>query len=330
MNSVAALPVEQRIEIFSETAARMGINPAIIEKDFWVCWTLCRLFASDNISKKILFKGGTSLSKVYHLIERFSEDIDLILSWSEITTEDPLGERSGKKQKKLNEELKQKGHQYIHDTLLPEVNEAIGDLCTTELPDDSPGVISIRYPASFSEDYLRPQIRLEIGPRALWCPNATHTITSYAAEAFPDLFETPQCQVNVVTAERTFWEKATILHHEAHRPADSIQPERYSRHYYDMARMSQSAVKDSALQQIELLGSVVHFKKLFFPRGWARYDLAVPGTFRLVPPDFRLTELEHDYEAMRIMIFGQVLDFTETIDQLSQLEQQINQQTNDI
>jgi hypothetical protein len=325
MNNVAVLPVDQRVELFSETAARKGINPAIIEKDFWVCWTLCRLFASENISKKILFKGGTSLSKVYHLIERFSEDIDLILSWTEITSEDPLGERSGKKQKIFNEALKQKGRQYIHDTLLPEINEAIGDLCRIDLSDDSPAVIHVRYPASFSEDYLRPEIRLEIGPRALWCPNATHSITPYAAEAFPDVFVVPQCQVNVVTAERTFWEKATILHHEAHRPAESIQPERYSRHYYDMARMSQSAVKDSALQQIELLESVVHFKKLFFPRGWACYDMAVPGTFRLVPPDFRLPELKRDYEAMRIMIFGQVPDFAEIIEELSQLEQQINQ-----
>lgn len=325
MNSVAVLPVDQRVEIFSETAARKGINPAIIEKDFWVCWILWRLFASDHISKKVLFKGGTSLSKVYHLIERFSEDIDLILSWTEITTEDPLGERSGKKQKKFNEELSRKGYQYIHDTLLPEINEAIGDLCTIELSDDSPAVIDVRYPASFSEKYLRPQIRLEIGPRALWCPNAIHSIMPYAAEAFPDLFEIPQCQVNVVTAERTFWEKATILHHEAHRPKSSIQPQRYSRHYYDMARMSQSAVKDSALQQIDLLESVVYFKNRFFPRGWANYDLAVPGTFRLVPPDFRLPELQLDYDTMKIMIFGQIPDFAEIIEELSQLEQQINQ-----
>jgi hypothetical protein len=172
--------------------------------------------------------------------------------------------------------------------------------------------------------YLRPEIRLEIGPRALWCPNATHTITLYAAEEFPDLFETPRCRVNVVTAERTFWEKATILHHEANRPQDSIQPQRYSRHYYDMARMAESPIKNRALEKLDLLKSVVLFKGKFFPRGWARYDLAVPGTLRLVPPEFRLTELTRDYDAMQVMIYGQVPDFSEIMDILSDLERQIN------
>jgi len=289
-----------------------------------VCWALSRLFEAESISKKILFKGGTSLSKVFNLIERFSEDIDLILNWDELTQEDPLARRSRKQQNKFNAELSQKGHRYIHDTLLPEINAVLGDLCQVSISDDLPAVIHVRYPASYSESYLRPEIRLEIGPRALWCPNAEHTITPYAAEEFPHLFEMASCQVNVVTAERTFWEKATILHHEANRPQDSIQPQRYSRHYYDMARLTVSSVKDRALQNLGLLESVVVFKDKFFPRGWAHYDLAVPGTFRLVPPDYRIGELKKDYDAMQVMIYGQVPDFSEILEILSDLEWQIN------
>ena len=123
----------------------------------------------------------------------------------------------------------------------------------------------------------------------------------------------------MVTAERTFWEKATILHAEANRPLDGSLPLRYSRHYYDMARMAQSPIKDSALEKLDLLESVVHFKDTFFRRGWTHYDLARPGTFRLIPDDSRLTELNNDYRQMQIMIFGRIPDFSEIIDILSKL-----------
>jgi hypothetical protein len=327
VNNVAKLSTKERAELFAETGARKGMVPAVVEKDFWACWALSRLFNTESISKKILFKGGTSLSKVFNLIKRFSEDIDLILSWDEITQEDPLGERSRKQQRIFNEELRQKGHQYIHDKLFPEIDKALGDFCKVAIQDDSPAVIDVHYPESYSESYLRPAIRLEIGPRALWYPNARHNITPYAAEEFPHLFETPQCQVNVVVAERTFWEKATILHHEAHRPEENTQPLRYSRHYYDMARMATSPIKDAALQKLDLLGSVVAFKDKFYPRGWARYDLAVPGTFKLLPPEYLISDLRKDYDDMRVMIYGEIPDFSEIMEVLSALEDEINQPT---
>ena len=330
MNKIAHLSADQRAELFSETAARKGIGPAIIEKDFWVCWTLGRLFKADSISPKILFKGGTSLAKVFHLIERFSEDIDLILNWAEITQDNPLAQRSRTQQDRFNKEILEKGQAYLHDHLLPEISSILGDLCQVEIPEDLSEVIHIRYPASFSEDYLRPEILLEIGPLALWCPNARYNITPYAAEAFPHLFEQASCQVQVVTAERTFWEKATILHHEVNRPSDNPQPPRYSRHYYDMACMAESPVKDTALKRLDLLEGVVQFKDKFYPRGWARYDQAVPGTFRLVPDQQRITELQKDYRQMQVMIFGEIPSFDHIIEVLTALERQINLLTGDL
>ena len=325
MNKVANLPADQRAELFQETASIKGISPAIIEKDFWVCWVLGRLFSVEDLSKRILFKGGTSLSKVFKVIERFSEDIDLILNWNEVTKDNPCDKRSRTKQDKFNKDILEKGRKYLRDRMLPEISSLLKDRCEATIPDGMPEVINIRYAAAFSEDYLRAEIRLEIGPLALWSPNATHRIMPYAAEEFPDLFENPDCQVQVVTAERTFWEKATILHHEAHRSPDKIQPERYSRHYYDMARMAMSPVKDSALQKLDLLRGVAEFKDKFYPRGWARYDLAVPGSFKLVPPDYLMDALKKDYREMRIMIYGDTPDFSEIIQTLSELEDEINQ-----
>lgn len=330
MNKIANLSPDERTEIFKETSFRKGINPAVIEKDFWVCWTLNRLFESEDLSSKILFKGGTSLSKVFDLIERFSEDIDLILNWQEITKEDPHDKRSRTKQDKFNKSMIAKGKEHLKGHILPVIDSLINDKCNAEIHDDERDTINITYPAAFSEDYLRPVIRLEFGPLALWCPNDKFTIKPYAAESFPELFEQPSCQVNVVLAERTFWEKATILHHEAHRPEDNLQPQRYSRHYYDMASMALSDIKNNALDRLDLLASVVEFKDKFYPRGWARYDLAKPGTLKLIPPDYLLDELEKDYKDMQVMIYGKQPSFSEIIKTLTVLEKQINQLSTDI
>ena len=105
MDRVARLSPAQRRELFTETAARMGMTPAVVEKDFWVTWVLDRLFAVPALARLLMFKGGTSLSKAYGLIERFSEDIDLILDWRVLSGDDPLAERSRAQQTKLNDEI---------------------------------------------------------------------------------------------------------------------------------------------------------------------------------------------------------------------------------
>lgn len=325
MDSIARWPSKERTELFRETATRRGLTPAIIEKDFWVCWTLGKLFASSSLSRKILFKGGTSLSKIFGLIERFSEDIDLILDWNEVSEEDPGAARSKSRQEKLNKQILSNSGTYIHKRLLPEVVELLGSVCNVYETDESPDVINIQYPAAFPDDYLRPEVRLEIGPLAQWIPNALYNISPYSAEEFPDIFKQSTCAVKAIKAERTFWEKATILHHEAHRPEENPQPLRYSRHYYDMARFAASDIKNVALRDIELLQAVVAFKQKFYPRGWAKYELAVPGTFKLMPPPHILSNLEKDYKDMTIMIYGEVPTFNEILQAIAKLEDEINQ-----
>jgi hypothetical protein len=250
MDSVANLPAKQRSELFRETASRKQISNAVAEKDFWVCWVLAKLFDNPEIAPKILFKGGTSLSKVFGLIERFSEDIDLILDWREITNEDPEAARSRTKQELFNNNLQTAAQNYISQRLLPKCQQLLSPVAKANPDPNDPHSIIVRYPASFSDTYIRPEIRLEIGPLAIWTPNERYEITPYCAEEFPAVFTRRTCNVQCIKAERTFWEKATILHHEAFRPAGSQQPERYSRHYYDLARLDKSPIKKIALSNL--------------------------------------------------------------------------------
>jgi hypothetical protein len=330
MNGVATLPEKERNELFTLTAQQRGIGSiAIIEKDFWVCWTLKQLFEHPKLSKQLIFKGGTSLSKVYGLISRFSEDVDLVLDWREVNQDqDPMAERSKRQQSKINETLNESAITYIAETMMPWLQEALGSHCELEIKADEKDqghVVRVKYPRTENPSGILPYIQLEIGPLASWLPHSEHSVTPYAAEDFPQVFDEPKCKVRAIDAERTFWEKATILHHEAQRPEDSVTPERYSRHYYDLCLMAaDEALKTAALEKIELLADVVLFKKKFYPRTWANYDSAVKGSLKLIPPDRILKAMDKDYAAMQEMIFGPRPSFEGIIASLTALETEIN------
>jgi hypothetical protein len=325
MDNVAMLSPEKRSALMQETAERIGLTPGAVEKDFWVVWVLDRLFTSDLLADKILFKGGTSLSKVFQLIRRFSEDIDLVLDWNEVMTEDPNLERSNTKQDRFNKSVPELSRQYIAGNVLPEVVRMLKGVCSARIEDGAPDVINIKYPACFESTYLRPEIRLEIGPLALWVPNARYEIRSYVAEAFPEVFEQATCYVNAIKAERTFWEKATILHAEAFRPEAKPLPRRYSRHYYDLVMMeANQAVRDAAFADLNLLHTVAEFKAKFYPASWANYHLATPGTFKLLPAEWNLRPLANDYKQMEIMFYGEVPAFDDLMESLRGLEHSIN------
>lgn len=326
MDKVALLSGKDRQELFRETAANRGMTETIAEKDFWVVFILYKIFSDKRLNKILILKGGTSLSKVFNLIGRFSEDIDLILDWRELTKEDPFKERTSKAQQtKFNEKLNEDAKAYINDILLPIISEIADPFSCKCAIDSKDGFnINITYPASFRDAYIMPQILLEIGPLAQSAPSESYPIKSYAAEEFPDIFEKKACNVTAIMAERTFWEKATILHQEANRPTNKSLPSRYSRHYYDLAVMAQSSAKNKALKNLGLLKEVVDFKNKFYPSSWARYDEAKPGSMKLLPQNNRIKELEKDYKAMGKMIFGNELSFTEILKRLKALEEEIN------
>ena len=327
MNNIANLTEKERNELFKETAHIMKTTNAIVEKDFWVVWTLNKLFSDDRLNKILMFKGGTSLSKVFDLIGRFSEDIDLILDWREVTLANPLDDLPSKnKQVKFNEQINENAKVYIKEQLLPIISELLSSQCTCEFDVDNKGnyFVNINYPSAFTDTALRPKILLEIGPLASWLPSSTFEITPFVATKFPHLFKQPKCSVNAVVAKRTFWEKATILHQEANRGEEKKIPLRHSRHYYDLAQMALSSVKDEALNDLQLLEDVVLFKQKFYMSAWANYEEAKVGTFKILPPKFRYKELRADYSSMKSMIFDKYLEFDEIIEILGKLENEIN------
>jgi len=306
----------------------MGVRPAIVEKDFWVCWVLKKLFESE-LKSQLVFKGGTSLSKVYGLINRFSEDIDLVLNWELLGYQkeslDPWEEQSSNtKQDRFNKEFNSRAQAYIVATLQPVVSKLLSGCpdARAEVSKDEPQVINVIYPAAFSLEALRPEVKLEIGPLAAWVPSSHNTIRPYAAEHFPAIFETPECEVVAITAERTFWEKVTILHQQAHRT--TTIPSGYSRHYFDMFHLANSDVKTNALADLTLLEQVVEFKSRFYRCPWAKYDLASPGTMRLKPTEAGYAELQRDYNIMQAMIFASPPSWAEIVDAVAVLEDEIN------
>lgn len=304
---------------------------AIIEKDFWVCWVLDYLFQESSWKDRLTFKGGTSLSKAFGAIERFSEDIDLILDWRLLgySEQDPWTERSHKKQDAFGKEANRKTVDFLRRDFAPKVRTALGIRAGVPIGVEAEGEnILIHYPKSFSLDAVLPQIRLEFGPMAAWNPNEPRSIRSYAAEQFPELFNHPETTVRTTTAERTFWEKATILHQEAHRPADSPLPRRYSRHYYDLFKLSLLPIRAKALENMNLLTKVVKFKRQFYHCAWARFEDAMPGGLKLLPPNHHLAELNKDYRAMEAMLFGAIPRFEAIIGSLADLEAEINNSGN--
>lgn len=330
MDSVANLPAKQRRELFEQTAALRGFHPAIAEKDFWVCWVLMKLFESKDLARLIVFKGGTSLSKVHRLVDRFSEDIDLVLNWEVLgfgkEGKDPWEKLPSATQlDRFNREFNDRAGKYIQETLIHQVQELLASCSEVraEVSAEDAQVISIRYPAAFSLAALRPEVKLEIGPLASWVPSGEYPICSFAAEEFPDVFKQTHCNVIALTAERTFWEKATILHQQANR--QTVMPPGYSRHYYDQHQLSKSAVAERALNDLALLEDVVNFKQRFYRSPWAKYELAKPGTFRLLPTEQGNRELATDYRLMLPMFFETPPAWELITESLLKLEKAINE-----
>jgi hypothetical protein len=335
VNNVARMPGWERGDLFAETAARKGLSEAIIEKDFWVCWILKQLFSIEALSARLLFKGGTSLSKIFHAINRLSEDVDLAVDYVALgfTGErDPRREGLSKtKRAGILAEMMTACQHYIGGEFVEILRGRCGEIFgnsnawSVEVSDQDPNVVRFRYPAAVTGlSYISPQVVLELGTHAEFVPHDRFTVRAFAAEEYPKLFAEPDVTVKALLAKRTFWEKATILHAEFFRPAGKTLPGRYSRHYYDLAMLVQNPIRAEALADLALLDQVVKHKETFYPSAWARYDLARVGSLRLAPSEERHASLERDYRSMSVMIFGEPPLFESIVQTLAVLEQEIN------
>lgn len=326
------LPDAERRQYFEEAAARRDVSAVLLEKDFWVSWLLGILFNSE-FAQWLVFKGGTSLSKVFAAIDRFSEDIDLSLSPDFLDL--PIAGASRNQANKWMHKAEAACADAVEKQIAPALESAVASVLGTNQPGwfqyltdpatHSP-VLLFHYPSSQPTgfEYLKRSVKLEFGSLTDQQPIGRHAIQPLVAEIIPDAFPDWQCEVIALELERTFWEKATILHAEYHRPANRPSPDRYSRHYADTAALAQHSVADMAIKQSELRERVVAWKGQFFGSSWANYALAKPDTFRLVPPAARLPALRTDYDAMRDMYLSAPPSFDEVLSTLATLEKRIN------
>ncbi len=300
MNRIIDLSIEERGNLFEIVGNKINMHPAIVEKDFWVCYTLDYLFHRCQWKDAFVFKGGTSLSKAYHVIKRFSEDIDLILDWRLIEFEEgePWLDRTNTQQDKFNKKMNGMAADFLSETFVSRMctdfKNELGIIPNIHIDETDAQTVCFEYPQLFSIGYLRQEIRLEIGPIAEWTPSHKKNIRSYVSATFPEIVEDDTSEIRTVDMERTFWEKTTILHKIANRDISKQFPPRYSRHYYDLYCMYNSEVRQRAYDNSELLERDVAFKKKFYYAKGAGYDTAAIGTMRLMPQKDDIDKLKNE------------------------------------
>ncbi len=332
---------ETRAGLFTTTAQRLGTTPQNAEKDFWVCWTLDALFNGRNGGPRLLFKGGTSLSKGFGLIQRFSEDVDVTVFRDDLDQAysiEQLAGMSGKKRQGALDAIKAACEHYINGELLEQLatiaaetaarnSLSDGDLAVAPNPDDPQSLI-IRYPTATSDDrYIDKIVKIESGAKSALDPNSIRPIAPYASDDLPGIDLTVP-NVTVVDAERTFWDKVVILH--GLRRWFAIRGElrggghRISRHYYDLHRLMQSDAGKAALSDPTLGADCVDHARMFFNR--PAFDLASarPPTFVLTPEGEMYDDLRRDYSAMTTMIFGDPPPFDAIVETVATIEHTIN------
>lgn len=335
------------LSAFDTTAQRLGTAAQNIEKDFWVCWTLDVLFNGlKEGGPRLLFKGGTSLSKGFGLINRFSEDIDVTVFRDDIgepATIEELEELSGKKRKARLEAIKDACNSYINGPLRDELTVILADRLKTAgieaakariEPDDTDPdgqTLLIWYPAATPRsDYVRAAIKIESGAKSALDPNSEVQIKPYVDDDLPALDLTVP-GVRTVDPERTFWDKVVILH-GLRRWFDKRGElkgggQRVSRHYHDLHRLVATAVGAAAIKERALGEDCVAHARMFFNRPDFDLGSAVPGSFALAPHDEMVEQLRADYRAMQGMIFGDPPAFEAVIDSIASLEASLNKMT---
>ena len=334
MDNFAGSKPAERQPYFEETAARRDSTTTAVEKDFWICWTLKHLFTLEAIPE-LRFKGGTSLSKVFGLIDRFSEDIDISISRAALGfsgARDLANPRlSGSKRKALDEELRAAITAEVNSKILPKLHERfrviLGKQGWELVPSKAKNeemTLLFHYPNAFKYDrYLRPQIKIEFG-RGDQQPSEKSSVTPFVTEKFPDIFREKSAPIIVLDSERTFWEKVTLLHAENHRPDPTKLKARMARHWSDVAVISAAERFRDEKLSLELLAQVIRFKKIYFAANWAHYDTAIPATLRIVPNDALRAILRKDYDQMAEMFPTKRLTFDEILTRLEELEHRIN------
>lgn len=329
MDQILKWTKEEQQLIINNTADKLKLSNAIIEKDYWVCFVLDYLFSKFKYKDYICFKGGTSLSKVHNLIHRFSEDIDIALDWTVLgfAEKEPYLNRSKRQQEILNRKINTLTCEFISEKCIPllisDFNNLLGNNFELFIDQTDPQTICFRYPQMFKDKSILQIIRIEIGALVEAVPSSESTLSSYIAQTYPTIIEKSEITVKTVDPVRTFYEKLLILHREANRVRGQ-SPQRYSRHFYDVYQMINSFVRVESFEKISLLSKVIEFNNRFYPYSWANYNSIYKGELNLIPNNVALTFFEKDYQNMKNMIFQSPPKFEEIILRLKDFQTEMN------
>lgn len=340
-SSLALESTAERQLLITEAAGRLQVAELIVEKDFWVGWLLGRMFAMPDLARKIQFKGGTSLSMVFAAIRRFSEDIDLAILPEALGFEESYfnDAASANQRRKRMVELAQASEAFVQA-----IRPALEAIVTGQLGASPSGMewfsyeidanagtpnLWFSYPSGTTQSsaYVAKRVKLEFGSLTNQQPSLEATARTLISSVLPEgAFDDLTASVVVLDVARTFWEKATILHAEHHRPERLPIRDRFARHYSDFAALwHQAAARKAGLNRLDLLADVAQHKSRYFASAWASYHTATLQGLRLVPPAYRWADIEADYIKMRPMFLGEPAPFKDLMSQLSGAEKDLNQ-----
>jgi predicted nucleotidyltransferase component of viral defense system len=326
------LPAGERFEIFRRAQAQTATPRQIIEKDWWVTTVLRALFSlpyAENLS----FKGGTSLSKCWNLIERFSEDIDIAIN------REYLGFSGELSKTQINDKLRRAACSFVREKLQFDIaksleNQEINtDLFSvkvniTPVSTTDPEIVEVEYQSLFDEiRYIKRKVIVEVSGRSMQEPLETVKLQSVIDEAFPNgKFTEKPFAVQTVVPQRTFIEKICLLHEEFAKPQEFMKTERMSRHLYDLVQIMNTKIADDALANKNLYNSIAEHRRIFVSLKGFDYSTLAPKTIKIVPPENIIEQWQADYENMQnTIIYGESLSFNKLIDKIKQLNKHINQ-----
>lgn len=326
MNNWTKLTKEERLTILTNIAENKGIVENAIEKDYWVSMALRAIFSLPYASA-FVFKGGTSLSKGWALIERFSEDIDLAidrhyLGFSDVTT------------KSQRTKLRKDSKKFIYGTFSNDITAklkefGLSECCIVIAPETSvsdldPVVIFIEYDSVLQNKilYIPERVKIEISCRSSMEPSEKIKMRSMIEEAYPDEeFSLPEIVVSTVVPGRTFLEKVFLLHEEFTRPNGCTHIERITRHMYDIVKMMDKPFAIEAMNNKTLYEDIISHRKQFTAWGRLDYTTHLPQTISFVPPTHIEAVLRNDYRQMQAgFIYADAPSFDEIIEQMRELQ----------
>lgn len=325
------IPEESQRQAINTIALNTGLPPSSIEKDWWVTQVL-RALHSLSYSEHIAFKGGTSLSKCWNLIERFSEDIDIAVSREFLG----LGGELSKTQ--ISDKLRLAACAFVREKMQIDIKEELSnqgirkdafsvDVAITPITTTDPEVIAITYQSLYDvSPYIKNTVKVEISGRSMIEPIERKAISSVIDSAYPAApFTEKEFEVNAVIPERTFLEKVFLLHEEFRR--DVVRVERMSRHIYDIAMMdSKEHIGERAIANEELYRAVLEHRRKFIALKGFDYDELYPATLCIVPNEEIAQQWDEDYKFMcEHMIYGNTPSFTSIIENIKTLNNRIRQ-----